>query len=113
MSDYGCESAAGKIRSMVSAPSMRTGRICLARCLLRGGAPARPLPRRGQPRTRPLAVPAVTHPGDPRLQELAGRSCRQVSETTGKRAVGEGSGVSLANLHAGPRDAESVNPAGR
>jgi hypothetical protein len=23
-----------------------------------------PLPQRGQPRTRPLAVPAATHPGD-------------------------------------------------
>jgi hypothetical protein len=30
--------------------------------------------RHGQPRTRPLAVPAVTHLDGPRLQVLAGRS---------------------------------------
>ncbi len=35
-----------------------------------------PLPLCGQPRTCPLAVPAVTHPRWPYLQELAGRSSR-------------------------------------
>jgi len=35
-----------------------------------------PLPPRGQPRTRPLAAPAVRYPRRSRLQELTGRSSR-------------------------------------
>jgi hypothetical protein len=35
-----------------------------------------PLPPRGQPRTRPQPVLAVTHPGWPRQQELTGWSSR-------------------------------------
>jgi len=40
----------------------------LARCLSAAAHRRGPLPQRGQPRTRPLAVPAVTHPRWPRLQ---------------------------------------------
>jgi len=43
----------------------------LARCLSAVAHRHGPLPPRGLPRTRPLAVPAVTHPQWPRLQELA------------------------------------------
>jgi len=44
----------------------------LARCLARQRTGTGPLPPRGQPRTRPLTVPAVTYPLWPRPQELTG-----------------------------------------
>lgn len=53
------------------------------------------LPPRGRPRTRPLAVPAVTHPRWPRLQELtrrssrAERSCRRESSQSRARPTWE------------------------